>query len=67
MHVQMQAFMSGDVRVWNLMYDAIGDRPPIARNDPRWRRAGLTLRRPRQRDLHRLFKFLSYGAVKTLA
>ena len=57
-----QAFMSGDVRVWNALYEATPELP-ISRHDSRWQRASLSVRRPRLQDIRRLFKHLSYGAL----
>ena len=62
----VQAYMSGDVRCFNLLYDSDVD-VPIARRDPRWRRAGVSIRRPRNKDLRKLFNVLSYGAIHEVA
>ena len=62
----VQAYMSGDVRCFNLLYGA-GVDVPIARRDTRWRRAGVSIRRPRHKDLRKLFNVLSYGSTHELA
>lgn len=54
--------MSGDVRCFNLLYDADVE-VPIARKDERWQRAAVSIRRPRHKDFKRLFNSLSYGSV----
>lgn len=58
-----QAYMSGDVRCFNLLYDSDVD-VPIARKDHRWQRAAMSIRRPRHKDFRKLFNSLSYGSIR---
>jgi hypothetical protein len=61
--VFLQLFMSGDVRVWNEVYASRDPAPPILRDDPRWQRCGVSVRRPRFADLHRVYYRLSHGEI----
>lgn len=56
-------FASGDVRVWNLLYEAQQPAVPVDRQDPRWERLGLPVARPRFDDLGRAFRSLCAGQV----
>mmetsp|Transcript_19599 Transcript_19599/g.42523 ORF Transcript_19599/g.42523 Transcript_19599/m.42523 type:complete len:452 (-) Transcript_19599:550-1905(-) len=59
-------FCSGDVRVWNLLYEARDPVVSVDRDDPRWERVGQSVPRPRSRDLHRCYQALCYGEVQLL-
>ena len=59
----LQAFASGDVRVWNEFYASDSPPPPILRNDGRWQPARISVRRPRCADLERVMNAISYGST----
>lgn len=48
---------SGDVRLWNAVYDVREQRGKIVdRNDERWQPAGIGVPRPRYKDLEKVFR-----------
>jgi hypothetical protein len=65
MWLVVQAYMSGDVRCFNLLYESDVE-VPIARRDARWQRAGISIRRPRHKDFRKLFNSLCYGSIRAL-
>lgn len=52
----------GTVRVWNELYSA-KTRAPMERVDPRWRRVGMSTKRPRMLELERVHGLLSHGSI----
>jgi hypothetical protein len=58
-----QLFAGGGVRVWNEVFGSRSPAPPIERADPRWKRCGVSFRRPRFHDLGRVYAVLSEGSV----
>lgn len=54
---------SGTLRVWNEVYACRSPTMPIPRADPRWRRVPHTVRRPRLRELQRIYYEISHGSV----
>ncbi|KAK3265005.1 hypothetical protein CYMTET_26289 [Cymbomonas tetramitiformis] len=57
-------FGSGTVRVWNELFAAGGDILPCPRCDPRWRRVGKSVSRPRLKELERVYGLLSHGSIE---
>eukprot|EP00873_Tetraselmis_striata_P037140 jgi/Tetstr1/457404/TSEL_044006.t1 len=53
-----QLFHSGDVRVWNEVYS---HGMPVGRSDIRWQRLGLSLGKPRFKELERALYILGQG------
>ncbi|KAI8476266.1 MAG: hypothetical protein J3K34DRAFT_516686 [Monoraphidium minutum] len=54
-------FHSGAVRNFSLLYSATKPPPPVDRRDPRWRRLGVGVPRPRFASLLAAVKALSFG------
>jgi hypothetical protein len=60
----LQLFKTGAVRVWNELYSAkaaLGQ--VVARDDPRWHRVPLSIKRPRLADLKAAFREVGMGSV----
>ncbi|GLC48853.1 hypothetical protein PLESTB_000155600 [Pleodorina starrii] len=57
---------SGDTRVFAQLYEARRPPPPLDLRDPRWEGAGVSVPRPRLRDLLTVHRRLSTGRVEYL-
>ncbi|GIL66742.1 hypothetical protein Vafri_20220 [Volvox africanus] len=57
---------SGDTRVFAQLYEARRPAAPIGPRDPRWEGAGMSVPRPRLRDLFAVYGRLCTGRVKNL-
>ncbi len=58
-----QLFSGGGIRVWNEVYASQSPPPPVSRDDPRWQRCGVAVRRPRYADLERVYNILSHAEI----
>ncbi|KAK9861191.1 hypothetical protein WJX84_012427 [Apatococcus fuscideae] len=59
-------YHSGVTRVWNEVWACQRPAPPVARDDERWRKVPISIRRPRFKVLEHVAHRLSHGCVRTI-